>query len=257
MTAVLASASPTFPVLPALIVVPLLGALLVIIVPRRRPELLKLVAVLATMATGALSLWLLFAFDTGVDGFQFASRHVWLGDLGVSWLFGVDGISLFLVVLTGILFPIAILATDPEHDGRAYYAWLLVLEGGVMGVFFDGAGVPHRYLDGTPFDSFVAPGLILGVVVGGTHAVAAGCVFRHRIVRGGARPTARRDTRHPRELIVLSVHPQSVDAQQVHQDRSSIVGAALPWSALQHRVQAPCATGRVFTLVQAHVVVAP
>ncbi len=129
--------------------------------------------------------------------------------------------------------------------------------GGVMGVFFDGAGVPHRYLDGTPFDSFVAPGLILGVVVGGTHAVAAGCVFRHRIVRGGARPTARRDTRHPRELIVLSVHPQSVDAQQVHQDRSSIVGAALPWSALQHRVQAPCATGRVFTLVQAHVVVAP
>ena len=135
MSAVLASAAPTFPVRPALIVVPLLGALLVIIVPRRRPELLKLVAVLATMATGALSLWLLFAFDTGVDGFQFASRHVWLGDLGVSWLFGVDGISLFLVVLTGILFPIAILATDPEHDGRAYYAWLLVLEGGVMGVF--------------------------------------------------------------------------------------------------------------------------
>ena len=135
MTPVLASASPTFPVLPALIVVPLLGALLVVVVPRRRTELLKLVAVLATMATGALSLWLLFAFDTGVDGFQFASRHVWLGDLGVSWLFGVDGISLFLVVLTGILFPIAILATDPEHDGRAYYAWLRVLEGGVMGVF--------------------------------------------------------------------------------------------------------------------------
>ena len=135
MTPVLASASPTFPVLPALIVVPLLGALLVVVVPRRRTELLKLVAVLATMATGALSLWLLFAFDTGVDGFQFASRHVWLGDLGVSWLFGIDGISLFLVVLTGVLFPIAILATDPEHDGRAYYAWLLVLEGGVMGVF--------------------------------------------------------------------------------------------------------------------------
>ena len=50
--------------------------------------------------------------------------------------------------------------------------------GGVMGVFFDGAGVPHRYLDGTPFDSFVAPGLILGVVVGGTHAVAALAVYR-------------------------------------------------------------------------------
>ena len=135
MIAVFASASPSFPVLPALILTPLLGALLVVVVPRSRPELLKLTAVLSTMATGAMSLWVLFAFDAGAEGFQFASRHVWIEDLGISWLFGIDGISLFLVVLTGILFPIAILATDPEHDSRAYYAWLLVLEGGVMGVF--------------------------------------------------------------------------------------------------------------------------
>jgi NADH-quinone oxidoreductase subunit M len=132
---VLASASPSFPVLPALVLTPLLGALLVILGPRRRPELLKLVAVLATMATGALTLWLLSAFDPGVDGFQFGSRHAWIEELGISWLFGIDGISLFLVALTGILFPIAILATDPGHDSRAYYAWMLVLEGGVMGVF--------------------------------------------------------------------------------------------------------------------------
>ena len=81
MTPVLASASPTFPVLPALIVVPLLGALLVVVVPRRRTELLKLVAVLATMATGALSLWLLFAFNlfsAGLVGLLFSNGYILL-----------------------------------------------------------------------------------------------------------------------------------------------------------------------------------
>ena len=47
----------------------------------------------------------------------------------------MDGISLFLIVLTGILFPIALLAVDPGHDDRAYFAWMLLLEAGVIGVF--------------------------------------------------------------------------------------------------------------------------
>lgn len=52
--------------------------------------------------------------------------------------------------------------------------------GGVLGVFFGGAGVPLGYLEGTPFTTFVVPGLILGVVVGGTQAVAAlGLLRRH------------------------------------------------------------------------------
>ena len=138
MIAVLAaSTAPAFPVLPSLLVVPLIGAALVLLVPRHRPELLKLVAVLATVATGAIAVWLLAAFDTGhgAADFQFPSHRVWLDDLGISWSFGVDGISLFLVVLTGILFPLALLATDPGHHDRAYYGWLLVLEAGVMGVF--------------------------------------------------------------------------------------------------------------------------
>src|SRR5207237_8008606 len=47
----------------------------------------------------------------------------------------VDGISLFLVVLTGVLFPLAILGADPHHDSKQYYAWLLILEAGCLGVF--------------------------------------------------------------------------------------------------------------------------
>jgi NADH-quinone oxidoreductase subunit M len=57
-------------------------------------------------------------------------KHEWIKPWGISWHLGVDGISLFLVVLTGILFPIAMLGVDPHHDHKRYYAWLLLLEAG-------------------------------------------------------------------------------------------------------------------------------
>ena len=60
---------------------------------------------------------------------------MWIEDWGISWHLGVDGISLLLVVLTGVLFPLAILGTDPHHDEKAYLAWLLLLQAGVMGSF--------------------------------------------------------------------------------------------------------------------------
>ena len=78
---------------------------------------------------------MLVEFDQGEAGFQFVDRHSWIAELGISWHLGVDGISLFLVVLTGVLFPIAMLATDPHHDAKPYYAWLLLLEAGCLGMF--------------------------------------------------------------------------------------------------------------------------
>lgn len=55
------------------------------------------------------------------------------------------------------------------------------LIGAVMGVFFGGAGVPYEWLERTPFSSFVVPGLILGVIVGGMQALAL--VAHHRRFR--------------------------------------------------------------------------
>ena len=82
-----------------------------------------------------MSIWLLASFETGEAGFQFVSKHTWIEPWGISWHLGVDGISLFLVVLTGVLFPLAILGADPHHDEKPYLAWLLLLEAGVMGSF--------------------------------------------------------------------------------------------------------------------------
>ena len=62
-------------------------------------------------------------------------NRTWIADFGISWHLGIDGISLFLVVLTGLLFPLAIVAVAPHHDPKPYYAWLLVLQAGCIGVF--------------------------------------------------------------------------------------------------------------------------
>src|SRR3546814_7951386 len=48
---------------------------------------------------------------------------------------GIDGISLFLVVMSGLLFPLAMIAVTPHHDQKPYYAWLLLLQGACIGVF--------------------------------------------------------------------------------------------------------------------------
>ena len=135
MSVVLA-ADVGFPLLPALVVLPVIGALAVAVVPSVRAESARAIALLTTLAVAALGVYLLWNFETdAADQFQFPSEQSWIDNLGIAWLAGVDGISLWLVVLTVLLFPLAILAVLPEHSPKPYYAWLLVLETGCLGVF--------------------------------------------------------------------------------------------------------------------------
>ena len=129
------AANISFPLLTASILVPLVGAVVVALLPSRRPELLRPVAVAFTGTTAAFTLWMLAAFDRGESGFQFESMHEWVEEFGIGWHLGVDGISVFLVVLTGLLFPLTFVAVTPKTDPKAYYGWLLLLEAGCIGVF--------------------------------------------------------------------------------------------------------------------------
>lgn len=129
-----AHAAP-FAILPALVLTPLLGAVLLVAIPARRAELHRLVALLSASITGALAVWVLAAFETGEAGFQFVDRTPWISSLDINFSVGVDGISLFMVVLTGVLFPLALLCSHPDHDTKGYYAWLTLLEVGCMGAF--------------------------------------------------------------------------------------------------------------------------
>jgi NADH-quinone oxidoreductase subunit M len=125
----------SFPILSALVILPLIGSIVVAFLGKSRPEWIKLGALTSSVTTGALSLWLLGAFKSGEAGFQFVSQHLWISQWGISWHLGVDGISLFLVVLTGILFPLVIVGIDPHHNETSYFAWMLLLQAGLMGSF--------------------------------------------------------------------------------------------------------------------------
>ena len=125
----------SFPILSALVLLPILGAILITVISNKHLEYVKLIAMLFSVGVGGMSIWLLASFHSDDSGFQFVSQHDWVTAWGISWHLGVDGVSLFLVVLTGILFPLVILGVDPHHDHKRYLAWLLLLEAGVMGSF--------------------------------------------------------------------------------------------------------------------------
>jgi NADH-quinone oxidoreductase subunit M len=125
-----------FPILTALIVTPVLGALVIAVLPNRRPEYIRLAGYVFTVATLALAGWLLYHFQTGHTEYQFTESERWIGDLGVRYSVGVDGISLFMVVLTALLFPIGLLASSAITDRtKSFFAWMLALEAALIGVF--------------------------------------------------------------------------------------------------------------------------
>jgi NADH-quinone oxidoreductase subunit M len=124
------------PVLALLVATPAVGAVLLMLLPKRRPELLLPVGVLATMVPVAIAGWLLVAFETGEAGFQFTQRVLWYQPWDIAWNVGVDGISLLLVALTALLFPLSLLASRSiDTNLRMYLVAMLVLETGLLGVF--------------------------------------------------------------------------------------------------------------------------
>ena len=124
-----------FSILTVIVLLPAVSAGVVALMPRSRDDAIKAVGLVASVAVAALAIALALAFDPKSPDYQFISEAHWIEEFGSSWLLGVDGISLFLVVLTGILFPIALAGADVHRDVKAYTAWMLVLETGCLGSF--------------------------------------------------------------------------------------------------------------------------
>lgn len=124
-----------------LILLPLLGSLLLYVLPlfadRRDPDGLRsrLFALSISVITLALSLLPLIS-AIGMrypSGIQFGKRIPWIPQLGISWLVGVDGISLSLVLLTTILLPLVIISAKVPFKFRAFFANLLLVESALLG----------------------------------------------------------------------------------------------------------------------------
>jgi NADH-quinone oxidoreductase subunit M len=126
-----------FPILTVIIAVPFAGATIALLIPEDRPEISKAVGYATTMITFGFAAWLLSNFDTGTAQFQYVQNHSWIPALGVRYVVGVDGISLFMVAITALLFPLGLLASERyiEYRVKAYVAWFLLLEGAIMGIF--------------------------------------------------------------------------------------------------------------------------
>lgn len=131
---------PVFPFLTTLVFLPVGGAVACTLLPRSaRPEdqrrLALVVGATSMIATLAVALALAVEFRVGDAGYQFQSVHEWIPALGISWHLGVDGISLFLVLMAAVLFPLALLGAPEAHRARSYVAWLLLLEAACLGSF--------------------------------------------------------------------------------------------------------------------------
>jgi len=119
---------------------PLLGALIVALIPSKSSELIKRVAFGATLAIAVASIFLATGFDKSITGMQYVQSNAWIAAFNINYAVGIDGISLVLILLSTILVPIVILATWHESDvGRwgtkSFYILILVLETMMIGVF--------------------------------------------------------------------------------------------------------------------------
>ena len=114
---------------------PLAAALIVSLMPTRPQSVSRGAALLLSLVPFVLSLWMVALFDPSVGDFQLTEKHTWMPSLGVFYSLGVDGFSLWLVVLTTFLTPTILLAawTDIEKRVKEFLFFMLVLEWGMLG----------------------------------------------------------------------------------------------------------------------------
>ncbi len=115
---------------------PAVGALLLLFYNRDHVRSIRTFALIITLLTFIFSLHLVAHFDSNNPDFQYLIRIPWVPSFGIDYAMGIDGISLFLIILTTLLSPLAILASWSIHDRlKEYFIFMLLLETGMIGVF--------------------------------------------------------------------------------------------------------------------------
>ncbi|WP_346620168.1 NADH-quinone oxidoreductase subunit M [Blastococcus montanus] len=181
-----------FPFLIAMIAVPAIGAAVVAALPRGRELLAKQVTLGISLLVLALVVLATAAFDVGGERFQLTTSVSWIPDFGSEFALGVDGIALVLLLLVGVLVPLVVASSWHEADAgprpaRVFFAWLLLLEAMMVGVFaatdvllfyvfFEAMLVPMYFLIGSfggPRRQYAAVKFFLYSLVGGLVMLAS------------------------------------------------------------------------------------
>jgi NADH-quinone oxidoreductase subunit M len=126
-----------FPILSTITFLPTLGALVLLFIPRSREALIKGWALAVSVVVFLLSLPLYFQFSDTYRGMQFVEKTPWVTSWQIYYSVGVDGLNLFLVLLTTLLSMVAILASWQAISERVkeYMMFMLLMETGMLGVF--------------------------------------------------------------------------------------------------------------------------
>src|SRR5689334_24495890 len=132
--------SAGFPYLSVLTVAPLVGAGVVAVIPKAKPQLAKTVALAWSLGVFVLTIVMWTQFKAGGSRLQFRESYTWIPAWGAKFTFATDGIALVMLALIALLVPVVILASwnDAESSRRsipAYFALILTLESTMLGVF--------------------------------------------------------------------------------------------------------------------------
>jgi NADH-quinone oxidoreductase subunit M len=116
---------------------PLAGALLIAFIPGRATMAIKTTGLVVSLVAFAASLAILTRFREGVAGFQLEEIHPWIPAWGINYSLGIDGISLWLVLLSTFLQPVVFLSSwnSINKHVKAYVLAMLLLEFGMIGTF--------------------------------------------------------------------------------------------------------------------------
>ena len=116
--------------------VPLLGAIALLFLPNSRERLIKQAALAASAISLLASLLMAATFDKSSAAMQFTERLSWVPEMGMTYALGVDGIAMVMILLTTIVtFFCLLAASDKLGSPKSFFAWFLVLETAVIGVF--------------------------------------------------------------------------------------------------------------------------
>ena len=123
-----------------LALLPLIGALLVGVLPSSNTLRIKQAALTVTIVTAAFGIYIATQFVAADTALQFVERHEWIPSFAINYSVGLDGLSLVLIVMSVVLTPIVLLASWNESEGgrwsaKTFYLLILVLETMMIGVF--------------------------------------------------------------------------------------------------------------------------
>ncbi|MFQ5822519.1 MAG: NADH-quinone oxidoreductase subunit M [bacterium] len=126
----------TFPILTIITFFPLFGTFVLLFIKNEKLETIRVVTFISTLIVFVISLPLYFEFDSKT-GMQFEEFISWIPALGVNYHLGIDGISLYMVLLTTFLTPIVVLASwkGVTKNVKGFMISMLILETGILGVF--------------------------------------------------------------------------------------------------------------------------